>query len=200
MRTPAPQLFQPPGPGPGAAVFHALRQAWGARPGEAAPTCGWVLPAWWRLLGRLDQVRCAGWTGHWRVPLEAGPCAPLALVLLAHETGGRVVVDLDPDEQGDRAAWWHEGGRLVRVADDLPALARWLGQGPDDCLAAAQGRATAARVLAMDELPPDPMTQRWRSWWPPGARPLGLETAGQGIDLDGAAWVRHPTRPWFAMG
>lgn len=199
------------GPGPGSQLLQALASNWGTQITRepADPPNDLLLPTWWMVLLHGDGLDPqSGWTPHWHTPTPAGPWAPNALTLMTHSRGTTVAVDLDPDEQGQRACWGHCRGCLHRVALDLPDLAELLNQGPqawadmgmeklDDPIHGAS--PPTPRTVASEDLPFDPISRQWQSrWTETPMQVMALDQAGMGLTLT-PGWLRHPTQPLIAL-
>lgn len=189
------------GQGPGARLAQALIQNWGASPHSTPhpePT-HILLPHWWKVLLQARPTSgTSAWEGQWHRATPAGEWAPNALILITH-LHGTLAVDLDPDDEGQRPAWWLGGDQLMRVAMDLDDLAGLLTKGVSGLeKLASTPRVQPAAVIEPDDLPFDPITRQWASYWERPRQVWGLLEPGQGLTLT-PGWSRHPTRPLVAL-
>ncbi len=192
----------PLGPGPGSQLLHALTQHWGSpllcqsRP-VSTPI---VLPYWWQLLRHAgDLPPRLDWTAQWAQTTPAGPWAPNALALLTQDNGGTLAVELDPNDENQRPAWWKQLDTLMLVANDLQDLAYLLERGPKglEKLVSTPHGPTAPPVPD-DQLPFDPITRQWQSHWTQPMDVFEFQPPGQRLTLT-SGWTRHPTRPLLAL-
>lgn len=164
--------------------------------------CGYALPpAWDLLVSRCPAFNLGGWQSHWHQPTPFGPGAPNAMLLITHGNGGRMGIELDPDDLGQRLAWWKLGSDLVRLASSWGELAQAIEKGPHGFLRFVSKPYAAAKETHWEALGFDPITRHWQNnAWEEGrrARLLTLESNGQGVALRGN-WRRHPTQPIVAL-
>lgn len=191
------------GPGPGSQILQTLANRWGVgiRPEPTPSPPGIILPPWWDLLMHAENIpHPSPWTGLWTKGEPAGPWAPNALTFMMHTNGGRVAVELDPNDEGMHAAWWVLESHVRLLATSLEGLAEFLDRGPEGLEKLLLEEPDPMRAVKLDDgdLPIDPMTRQWQSQWANPMDVFRLDLPGQGLNLR-PGWTRHPGRTLFAQ-
>ncbi len=201
---PSPALPLEDGQAPGARLAEAFSQ-WPQGPKPLTPhtldawheQSPYVLPWAWRSLAvATGRITNGPWASHIHDIRPMGRWCPNALVLLTHEDGGRLGLDLDATAFGDWLAWWEDPDCLVRVASSWAELAKWVKEGPNELALRCHQPFQPAITWEKHELDQDPMTRNWVAGVPEVGRAQGLWATGQGLYKTGLV-SRHPRQPLF---
>lgn len=208
--TPSPPVLMtapalPLGEGhPGERLAQAF-QGWPQRTGAVTPAtveawhqqAPYFLPWAWRALAAgTGPLLTETWHSHIHAPTPMGPWCPAALLLLSHDNGGRVGVDLDPTPSGHWFVWWEDATHVACLACSWQGLAEQVKAGPDALAIACHCPWDPPQPLGTHPLNSDPLMETWIAQQAVPGNAWCLMEPGQALEKD-CLVARHPRHPIF---